>query len=231
MNHEDAIRESSVERYMLGELAGEPRNRFEEHLFECRECAADLRLGVTFLEASNEQLAAVPVRRAAEAPRRRFAWLFSPAWMVPALAACLGVIAYDTAVLLPRAPLEVAPANGPAVLNSIGLCAGTPRGSGGGAARQIRAPRAGSFLVSFDIPAQSDFTGYRCSLYSASGALVWQGSISAEQAKDTVQLRIPASEKVAGVDNFLIEGERPTSATGDKFVELSRYQFSVELEN
>ena len=59
MNHEDTLREMSVERYLLGELTGDSRNQFEEHLFECPLCSAELKSGVEMLEGARLELAAV----------------------------------------------------------------------------------------------------------------------------------------------------------------------------
>ena len=42
MDHRDALREMAVEKYLLGELTGESRDIFENHLFDCEQCAADL---------------------------------------------------------------------------------------------------------------------------------------------------------------------------------------------
>ncbi len=148
--------------------------------------------------------------------------------MAPALAACLGLLAYQSLVLLPAERKELAQANTPAVLHTLVLAAGTSRGA---AVRQIAAPKDGSFLISFDIPAQAEFAHYRCSLRSASGELVWQGDISPAQAKDTVSLRIPSSTRNAGTDTFLIEGARRSGSGDDTFVELSRYEFQLQLEN
>jgi hypothetical protein len=37
MDHETAVRMSAAERYFLGELSGDDREGFEEHLFLCPE--------------------------------------------------------------------------------------------------------------------------------------------------------------------------------------------------
>src|SRR3954462_2654256 len=67
MNHQDALREMSVERYLLGELTGESRDIFEEHLFDCQQCTADLKSGVTLLEGARTELAT-------PSPARASAW-------------------------------------------------------------------------------------------------------------------------------------------------------------
>jgi hypothetical protein len=227
MNHEDAVRESSVEKYILGELQGEQRDSFEDHLFDCELCSADLKAGVTFLEAASDQLAPAASSAAVARPSR-LAWLFNPVWMAPALAACLGLLGYQSLVVLPAARMQVAQANTPAVLHTLVLAAGTSRGA---AVRKIVAPKNGSFLLSFDIPARTEFAHYRCSLRRASGELLWQGDISAAEAKDTVLLRIPSSPRTAGLDTFLIEGARPAGSGDDTVVELSQYEFQVQLQD
>jgi len=43
MDHSEAVREMAAERYLLDELEPEAREAFEEHVFDCPECALDLR--------------------------------------------------------------------------------------------------------------------------------------------------------------------------------------------
>ena len=39
----------ATERYLLDEMSPELREAFEEHMFECTECALDVRSGNVFL--------------------------------------------------------------------------------------------------------------------------------------------------------------------------------------
>src|SRR5437763_5529226 len=48
MDHETAVQTGATERYLLGELTGEDRDRFEEHYFMCPECAEDVRALTVF---------------------------------------------------------------------------------------------------------------------------------------------------------------------------------------
>jgi hypothetical protein len=45
MTHNQAIETSAAERYLLDEMSEIERFRFEEHFFECAECAEHMRLG------------------------------------------------------------------------------------------------------------------------------------------------------------------------------------------
>ena len=60
MNHDQAIREQAVERYLLGELAEDARARFEEHFFDCAICAADLKTGAIFVDALRAERSLLP---------------------------------------------------------------------------------------------------------------------------------------------------------------------------
>jgi len=47
MAHEEAEKTHAVESYLLNELTEEERSRFEEHYFECNECADAVMAGQT----------------------------------------------------------------------------------------------------------------------------------------------------------------------------------------
>lgn len=43
MDHTAVVRQKMTERYLLDELDAEVRDEFEEHFFDCPECALDIR--------------------------------------------------------------------------------------------------------------------------------------------------------------------------------------------
>ena len=49
MDHDEAVRTLATEEYLLGELNPEVRDQFEEHVFDCQQCAFDLWAAATFL--------------------------------------------------------------------------------------------------------------------------------------------------------------------------------------
>jgi len=70
MEHTEAIEKMAAERYLLGELAPEELEAFEEHVFDCPDCILDLRAGEAFVAEAKVQLpeltTAVPTPRPKE---------------------------------------------------------------------------------------------------------------------------------------------------------------------
>lgn len=231
MEHQDALREMYVEKYLLGELAGPQREQFEEHLFDCELCAADLKAGVKFLNAAQSELAQQARQTVTAAPatpqRRR---LLSPAWLAPALAASLVAIAYQSLVLVPHMHQQLAQAEAPGILSDVMLTGGSSRGAG--TIPHVSAPVHGSFLLSVDIPTQPVYRSYLCSLYAPGGRLAWRGTIASSSAQDTVQIHVPADVTTAGTNTLAIEGSRAhPGAAGAKLESLASRQFVLELGN
>src|SRR5690349_9022313 len=104
MNHDEAIRQKATERYLLDELDSDTRDQFEEHMFDCQDCALDVRAGAMFVEQSKvvlaERPAVSPARVPAPAKSAWFAW-FRPAFAVPVFALLLAVIGYQNFVTKP----------------------------------------------------------------------------------------------------------------------------------
>ncbi len=58
MSHDEALCILAAEKYLLREFDDKLREAFEEHFFDCSECAADLRAGATFLDVLKRLLGA-----------------------------------------------------------------------------------------------------------------------------------------------------------------------------
>src|SRR5579871_6521106 len=110
MNHEQAVQEMATERYLLDEMSPELREAFEEHLFECSECALDVRAGNVFLSEAKRQLPELTARTAAQETSRALPvklkkpwWsVFAmPAFAAPVFAALLAVIAIQNLAIIP----------------------------------------------------------------------------------------------------------------------------------
>src|SRR5580658_10237486 len=96
MDHQEATRLMAVEKYLLKELPPESREAFEEHYFDCLECAADLRATEAFLDAAKSELEAAPLARPLSQKKKSpFAFLWTPAFAIPVFALLLLVIVYQ----------------------------------------------------------------------------------------------------------------------------------------
>ena len=56
MDHTDATLSGAAERYILGEMAADERERYEAHFFECAECADEVRAASRFVDAAKPLL-------------------------------------------------------------------------------------------------------------------------------------------------------------------------------
>lgn len=211
MDHNEALKQMAAERYLLDELSPELRDEFEEHAFDCPECALDLRAGSVFMQEAKEQLTHLPApetekTRATEPrkPRRSF-WnlLFQPAFAAPVFALLLGVVAYQNLATIPQ--LRSA-ANEPRVLPWVSVHTGTRA-----AARTLLPPNTqdGAILI-LDTPENQSYTSYAFELYDPQGKQIWSKSIPVpgESAKNdgTLSLFIPGSALQQGSDTLTISG-------------------------
>jgi len=108
MNHSEAFEQQAAERYLLNELAPDARDAFEAHIFDCPECALDLRAGAAFVQEAKIQLPAIAFSapapaRAFKSSAKRSLWvsLWRPAFVVPAFATLLLVVIFQNVVTFP----------------------------------------------------------------------------------------------------------------------------------
>jgi hypothetical protein len=56
MDHSQAVSTMATERYLLGEMTERERDAFEEHYFDCAECAEDVRAGALMADGARAGL-------------------------------------------------------------------------------------------------------------------------------------------------------------------------------
>ena len=104
MDHQEALRDRAVEKYLLKEMPPPEREEFEAHFFDCQECTEDLQATATFLDAVKKQLPHWRGGRPARVPKRPwFDFVWRPAFAAPAFALLLLVVAYKDVVEIGRA--------------------------------------------------------------------------------------------------------------------------------
>jgi hypothetical protein len=231
MTHADAAATHAVERYLLGELSTEERDRFEEHAFDCLECAEDLKAAAIFLDTSRSVLRETPVEQRAtpevaprpKRPRGWLAWLnpaslFPSYALVPAMAVLLGLTLYQNLVTIP----SLRNSSTPRALSAFSFVSSGTRGA---TPMSITAPAGQPFLLFFDIPPGGRYTSYHCTIVAEDGTPQLSVEVSAAQARDTVQLFVPASRLRAGRQTVVITGDAGTGATTQ---EIARYPFVLQ---
>jgi Putative zinc-finger len=224
MDHNQITQHLTVERYLLDELTPEVRDEFEEHFFDCQECATDLRATAAFMDVARREFKIHPVPKpGGESKGRSFFASALPAALVwSALAASLLVIAYQNMIVFPHFRTEISELKAPEILPAISLVGGNSRGG------QIPAGTVGNsrpFLLQLDIPTQDRFSGYTCLLYGPSGSLVWRAEVSAQSARDTVSIRVPSSDRPPGEYTLAVQGNLAGSS-----VDLARYRFALNTQ-
>jgi hypothetical protein len=232
MEHSEALQQMIAERYLLNELTPDTREEFEEHLFDCPECALDLRAGAAFVEAAKTQLPSLAVALPATAPSRsrkpgvqREWWLswLQPAFAVPAFASLLLVVGYQNLVTYPR--LRAA-ADQPRLLPWAPLH-GAMRD---GAPLAITADRRHGVALPVDLPAQSSldaYASYSLDLYDPQGKLAWTGVVAppSDSGSQRLSLVIPGAMLQSGAYSLVVSG---AGAHGERTV-IDRYAFDLRL--
>jgi hypothetical protein len=228
MDHNESIRLMAAEKYLLDELAPETREQFEEHFFDCPECALDVRAGAAFVEHTKVLLSdPVPSTSpavAASRPGRSLGWL-RPALLIPGMAVLLAIVGYQNLVTYPKLKGEVAVANVPQILASASLINANTRGAG---KTVVSARQSEPFLLFVDIPAESRFSSYVAELDGPAGNFEWSLTIPAETTKDMVPIRVPADHHDAGMYTLTVRG---VDSSGGKGSEIGRYPFELQIRN
>ncbi len=198
MDHETVVRQKMTERYLLDELDSEIRDEFEEHYFDCKDCAADVQAGALFVEQSKMELAAdlkpAAVARPVGAPSPPSAgWLaglhsiFRPAIAAPVVLLLLAVIGYQNLVTYPN--LQQA-RNTPQVLPWTSVNVGTY----GSEAPVVATTQGQGFLLFVRIPPEGTYRSYTAELRNPAG-----------KSEGSFAIPVTPEQKAAGQDQWPVQ--------------------------
>lgn len=231
MNHSEAIKEMTAERYLLNELGPDARDEFEEHMFDCSECALEVRSGSVLIGEAKTQLPKlVASSAAAKKPlvekknKEWFAWM-RPAFAVPVMAALLVLVGYQNLVTLPALRSS---AHRPHVVQIAPLYGATR----GGAHVSINVDPASGVALPIDLPldsAMGSFASFALELSNPQGKVVWTSSLQAAtqspNADQQLSIVVPGGMLENGTYTLTISGV----AAGGARSEVGRYVFDVIL--
>jgi hypothetical protein len=196
MDHTEAIHGKFTERYLLGELAPELRDQFEEHFFECGVCAADVQAGAVLVDNARAILKPAPAN-----VFLRFGLPFQAA--ACAFVCLLCVVGYENIVTIPSLRATGAGMRAPEILPAISLLG---MGSRAETAPAL-APAGKDFELELEIPGGPEFTGYRCEVRDSQSIVRFSLPVSAEQAKNTLRVAVPRQALGAGRFEVVVLGE------------------------
>jgi hypothetical protein len=199
MNHALSIETKAAERYLLGELHPTEVDAFEQHFFECPECARDVCAGSVLVDGARAFYGEAPVETAKPARqvtgRARRYWFAFPAGIPAAAAfALLTFTVYQNAMLLPGLRRAAAESAKPQVLPSAVLVP---------ASRSelplVSVPASTTFFqLSLALPPTTSSGKYDCELRDGLGRNVWSMRVSVAEAAEDLNLLIPAGRLGAG---------------------------------
>jgi hypothetical protein len=225
MDHEEAVLQNATERYLLDELDPGLRDQFEEHLFDCQDCAIDVRAGAMFVEQSKVILAEQTVESVVKEPARAaakagwFEWL-RPAFALPVLALLLVVVGYQNFVLYPK--LERA-ANDP----QVGPWASVNVSTRGTETKSIKVREGEGFGILLNLPPEDGFSSYAVDLYNPAGKMEWSSPLSKGPADESRQIYIPGRNRLPGTYTLVVRGINPAGESK----ELGRQSIDLQIQN
>jgi hypothetical protein len=230
MDHNEAIELQVAVKYVLGELSSPQRDEYEEHYFDCAECATDIRALVTFADTAREVLLQEKSAHlmAASAPASAAGWFrwFQPIVAIPAFAALLLIIAYQNTVTIPLARTGGSSSNAQLFVSSR--------------APKMVITRSGEDLPKYSVhpndplPLRFDFTpsspaeAYDCQILDESGRSLLQMRVPGSFAKRELNLVIPANRLKPG-HYSLVFTAAPDAKNQPAKAEVLRLSFVVEF--
>ncbi len=219
MEHTLAQQTNTIDKYFLNELSLDERQAFEEHMFDCPECAERVRDDFAMISDLKSVLAEpAPVKAPAfqKAANRWKEW-FRPMMLAPSFAALalLCVVGYQNTVSIPEM-LQ------PQVLDTTPFVSTTR-----GAAPQTALVRHGAalFAVNFEVVSPSLPQRYTCEFVSESKVTVATIDCGAHPTSEfTLSVLLPVAKFSTGGYTMILR-------SSDKQSEFGRYSFQVRNEN
>ncbi len=209
MDHDEAIQLQAAVKYVLGELSPVQREEYEEHYFDCSECASDLKAAATFVDAAREVLRQETVAAV-------------PAF---AFAALLLIIAYQNTVTIPHAREEASSGAAQLFVTSHAPKMAVTRG---GEEVKLSVHPNESLALKFDFTPKTSFDAYVCQLQDEAGRSVLQLRVPGSFTNKELNLVVPAGRVEPGKYTLVFTGDAGSKGQPTKN-EVLRLSFAVEF--
>ena len=228
MDHNEAVRLQAAEKYVLGEFPKAQRDEFEEHFFDCAECALDMKAAAAFVDVAREVLRDEREKSAEKSARPArgdwFGWL-RPVVAVPAFAALLLLLGYQSFVNVPRLRNLAVQSAAPRVLPMFSLIAANSRGSESAVFRVQPGERFGLYV---DVPATDAYSNYLLRLDNPAGHSAILSSVSRAEAGKTQVVEVSPTGGF-GVYQIVVLGLARPDADPAGAATLATMKFTVEF--
>jgi hypothetical protein len=229
MDHNEAVRLQAAEKYVLGEFPPNLRDEFEEHFFDCAECAVDVKAIAAFADGSREVLRAetekLAEKKAAPIGAGWLRW-FRPVIAVPAFAALLLIIGYQSFVAIPKAK-EAAASGASQILFSSHSLRGVNTAGEEGRTLSIRPDEA--FFLDFDFVPTRSFDSYIAQLEDAEGRVLLRAKIAGGNANQEAHFPISAGMLHPGKYVLAFYGDPGASGKINPQNDAGRLPLTVEF--
>lgn len=233
MDHKEAVRLQAAEKYLSGELTRVQRDDYEEHYFDCPECAEELKATVAFMESAKEVVRELSTQaadnnRVSEVRAGWLAWL-RPAFAVPVFAALVLLVGYQNTVTIPK--LKSASSESAEIVRSSVHLLGSTRGGGddGNPAARLEVRRGESFMVDFDFTPSRTLNSYSWQLQDKDGHTVKKGVVPGEDTNQAVRLAVIGGVEAPGTYSLVFVGNVGSNGQIASENEVQRFTFTVDI--
>jgi hypothetical protein len=230
MDHSDVVRLQAVEKYVLGELPADLKDEFEEHYFDCRECATDVKALATFVAASRmvfeETARETAGARSERGSIRGWFWWLRPVIAVPAMAALVAVMVFQNVVTIPELKQQARTDGAGQAYSASYHLQGATRGEN---TSDITVDPSESFALDFDFTPAVTYQSYTGSLTDRAGNTSFRFRVSGQMANKEVHVVIPGGKVRPGSYDLVFAGEGE-ALNGNAAVsrEVQRIPFTIE---
>ena len=229
MDHNQALQLQAAVKYVLGELSQVQRDEYEEHYFDCAECAVDIKALATFADTTREVLRRERESQLAkELVPARGGWLrwLQPVVAVPVFAALLLIIAYQNTVTIPQAREEATSGVAQILFNSHALRGVNTAGEEG---RTLAIRPDEAFFLNFDFVPTRSFDNYIAQVEAPDGRVLFRAKIAGGNANQEAHLPITAGMLLPGKYVLAFYGDADGSGKVNRQNDAGRLPFTVEF--
>jgi hypothetical protein len=226
MDHLEAKRLHAAEKYVLGELSADQRDAYEDHYFDCAECAEDVNATLTFVTAGREVFREEPAPVAPKelVPRSRWTSWFRLMIAIPAMGVLLLAVGYYSRTSKPQVGVITAP--GQTILSSPSF------GLRGGDRLEnektiVQLQGNDSVQLHFDfVPSQvQNFSSYTGELQDSASRVLLQFGIPPDRVNKEVNLIVPSGLLHPGDYTLTIFARDSSSAAK---IPAAKFSFAVQ---